>query len=130
MRATIAKPPMSERDAIEPRARLSERDRRKAANEALFRQVNERLEGLNETLGVVAGTFSVVCECDDEGCVEQIELPREVYEAARAHPDVFILRPGHATPKVEVVIEDHEGWQLVQKRPGAPADFAEKTSPR
>lgn len=122
---------MSEGEAIEPNApRFSERDRRKAANEALFRQVNERLEDLNETFGVVAGMFSVVCECDDQGCVEQIAIPREVYEGARAHPAVFILRPGHATAKVEVVIEDHEDWQLVQKRPGGPAELAAKTSPR
>ena len=115
---------------IEPAPPFTERDLRRAKNEALFRHVNEKLEDLNETFATITDAFSVVCECDDAKCVEQMSVSRDTYEQVRARGDVFILRRGHSTPRVEVVIDAGPDWELVQKRPGGPAEFAEKTSPR
>src|SRR5689334_21077982 len=52
---------------------VDERARRIGENEALFRYVNERIEGLNEAFGAITETMSVVCECGDLSCAEQIE---------------------------------------------------------
>jgi hypothetical protein len=116
---------------MEPMAQpLNEAQRRRAANEALFRQVNERLEELNEAFESMTKTFSVVCECDDQECMEQIELTRDEYERVRADSSCFVVVRGHESPDVESVVADRDGWRVVKKRPGAPAEYAEATDPR
>ena len=42
---------------------IDERERRLGLNEALFREVNERLRGLNEAFGEVTNRMELVCEC-------------------------------------------------------------------
>ncbi len=76
----------------------ADRQRRAGENEALFRQVNERVEGLAETFAVVTGDLAVVCECAKLGCLEQIRVTPTIYESVRARPDHFIVRPGHKSP--------------------------------
>ena len=49
---------------------IDERERRLGLNEALFREVNERLGGLNEAFGEVTNRMELVCECADPGCAE------------------------------------------------------------
>ena len=112
------------------REELEPRQRRKAENEALFRKVNEELETLNEAFGSITGTFAVVCECDDIECTEQVEVDRARYEEVRSDPTLFIVVRGHNDESVEDVVGDADGWQIVRKRPGAPAEFAAATDPR
>jgi hypothetical protein len=81
------------------------RAERIAANEADFRQQNERLG--------VMGVF--LCECADEGCREHIEMPRDAYRAIRAHPRRFFVRPGHEVPDLEAVVERAERWYVIEK---------------
>jgi hypothetical protein len=38
------------------------------ATEALFRVVNERLEGVNEAFALMTEDFAIVCECGDRTC--------------------------------------------------------------
>jgi hypothetical protein len=64
----------------------SDRAERAARNQALFREVNERLEELARTFADVAGTAVFTCECFDLSCVEQIDIPLAEYEAIRSHP--------------------------------------------
>jgi hypothetical protein len=109
---------------------FDEHQRRRAENEALFRQINERLESVNEAFGSVTGTFSVLCECDDAGCLEQIELEVYEYEQIRSDSSLFVVVRGHASPDVEDVVSELHGWQVVRKRPGTPANFASATDPR
>lgn len=109
---------------------LSESQRRRAANEALFRQVNEGLEALNDAFEPMTKSFSVLCECDDSACIEQIELTRDDYERTRANGAHFVLVPGHESPDVERVVAERDGWLVVEKRPGEPAAYAEATDPR
>jgi hypothetical protein len=113
-----------------PPEALNESQGRRAANEALFRQVNERLEELNDAFEPMTKTFSVLCECDDATCMEQIELSRDAYERVRAGASHFIVVRGHESQDVEVVITDRGGWLVVKKRSGAPASYAEATDPR
>jgi hypothetical protein len=59
---------------------MDERERRLGLNEALFREVNERLQGLNEAFGAVTNRIELVCECADPGCAERITLTLKEYE--------------------------------------------------
>ena len=107
-----------------------ERSRRVVRNEALYRQVNERVEELNETFGEISGDFSVVCECGDLACLQQITLSRDAYERTRAHPARFIVKPGHEAPDLEEVVERAAGFVVIEKHSGAPQLIAEETDPR
>jgi hypothetical protein len=107
-----------------------ERARRVGANEALFRQVNERIEGLNETFATVTDDFEVICECENLWCIEQIRVSRAVYEQTRARSDRFIVKPGHETEGVEFIIESCQQFVIVEKRAGERKRVAEETDPR
>jgi hypothetical protein len=106
------------------------RGARIAANEALFREVNERLQSLNEAFATLTDTFEIACECGDSNCLEQLTVPRELYERVRSEATLFFVRPGHVSPEVEDVVEQHEGFDVVQKRKGMPRAVAEATDPR
>jgi hypothetical protein len=103
---------------------VDERTRRIGENEALYRAVNERIEDLNETFGMITESMTVVCECASLECAEQIELPIPEYERVREDATQFVVRPGHEVPDVESVLEQHEEWLLIRKDPGEPARLA------
>jgi hypothetical protein len=103
---------------------MDDRARRMGENEALYRSINEKIESLNESFGVVAETMAVVCECGRLECAEQIELDLPTYEHVRADPTHFVVLPGHEEPDVETIIERHGNFNVVRKRPGGPAEIA------
>ena len=107
-----------------------ERTRRVGHNEALYRQVNDRIEDLNDAFGHVTGEFAVVCECGDLHCMEQITLPRGAYERTRANPSRFIVKPGHDAPDVETVVEREGNYVVVEKALAEARRLAEETDPR
>ena len=106
-----------------------ERTRRVVHNEALFRQVNETIEGLDEGLGQSAGGFAVVCECGELSCTEQITVERSAYERTRSNPVWFMVKQGHEIPEVEHVIETGVGYVIVEKDPPEARAFARETAP-
>jgi hypothetical protein len=109
---------------------MDERARKIGENEALYRTVNERIEGLNKAFGTVTETMTVVCECGDASCAAQIALDVSEYERVRADPTMFIIVPGHEIPDVEDAVETHETYAVVRKHPGDPAELARETDPR
>ena len=106
------------------------RDQRRALNEAAFRRINERIRSVNESFAPLTGQFSIVCECDDQGCIDQIGVDTDVYEHVREDATLFIVRPGHEAPKVETVDVIHSEYVIVRKRDGEPAAIARATDPR
>lgn len=104
--------------------------RRVGENEALFREVNERIRGLNDAFGAVTGDFTVVCECGDGTCVEQLQIEPGEYERVRGDAACFVIVPGHEIPDVEDVVERRAGYYVVRKKPGTPERVAEATDPR
>jgi len=103
---------------------------RAARHQSLFRDVNERIEELNEQFSQILPVGDWVCECADERCFESIELTMAEYEAIRTHPARFPVLPGHElTPDVEVVVETHERYLVVEKQ-GAARDVAIKNDRR
>ena len=97
---------------------LDDRFVRQARNEALFRDVNERIAHLGESAEAWSadGTIEFFCECGAEGgCGERIRMPLEVYERVRAQDDRFAVRPGHETPELEHAVDWTDSYVVVDK---------------
>jgi hypothetical protein len=107
-----------------------DRMKKVARNQAMYRQVNERIEELNEAFEEMSGEFVVVCECADPMCAEQIALSREAYERTRANSAQFILRPGHQAADVEELVATQADYVIVEKHEGEAASLALKSDPR
>jgi hypothetical protein len=101
-------------------------------NEALFREVNERIKDVSGDLVVfdVEAAVQFVCECSDEGCSEPVELTLAEYEAIRADPTHFVVAPGHVwEPQAERPVREDEDHTVVEKT-GAAGEVAEDEDPR
>jgi hypothetical protein len=109
---------------------VDDRERRIAENEALFRQVNERVDQLNRSFSVVLDRGDYLCECGNGECTERVALTPEEYERVRAEPTLFVVSPGHAAPDIEDVVHHGDGFDVVRKRDDEAADLARKTDPR
>jgi hypothetical protein len=105
---------------------MSSRDHRIAANEALFREVNERIAHLDAPHHA---ELEIICECGDRDCLERITVTVAEYEEARADPALFLARRGHLTPGSEVLVAERGDHQLVRKT-GEAAAIAEEHDPR
>lgn len=107
-----------------------ERARRLGLNEAIFREVNERLEQLATTTLNTPDRLELVCECASTECTERISVELEDYETARAHAAHFLVAAGHADPEIERVLQKRAGYDLIEKNAGGPREVAEQTNPR
>lgn len=107
-----------------------EQARRVGLNEAIFRQVNEQIETLNRDLGGDARTMTVICECANGDCTERLVISVPAYEKVRDHPRRYIIVSGHALPEFEAVVDNGDGYQVVEKVDGTAAELAEETDPR
>lgn len=108
-----------------------ENERRVGKNQALFREVNERVSDINKEHGLWVTLSDWVCECADESCIERIELTPEQYERVREHPTHFVIAPSkeHVVFNVERVVEQRERYWVVSKV-GEAGAVAEKLDPR
>jgi hypothetical protein len=98
-------------------------------NEALLREVNERIEDTSTALAPDEELMHFLCECDDTACAEKVSATRAEYEAVRAVATHFIVLPGHEDPDVERVALRNERFLVVEKK-GRAAQEAEKSDPR
>jgi len=110
---------------------MSSREERIARNEALFREVNERIKQVHAGVGELGSgeTFAVLCECGDQNCVEEVQVTAEEYERVRADPRQFVIVPGHGIPEVEEIVDAGEGFEVARKT-DEEAEIAERTDPR
>jgi hypothetical protein len=92
---------------------MSEQEKRLGLNEAMFREINERLEAQLPTDR--NNHLSILCECADPDCTTRIEISPDEYHAARAKPRQFILVPGHELVEIEEVVRRTERFELVRK---------------
>ena len=102
--------------------RREDRYVRQARNEALFREVNERIVELGESAQAwsIDGTIDVFCECGAEGgCGERLTVPARVYETVRKQDDRFLVKSGHETPELETAVEWTDHYVIVDKLPAA-----------
>jgi hypothetical protein len=104
-------------------------EERAARNEALFREVNEQMHDLAGRHGDSArDQITVVCECSDDRCVEQLELPLTAYEEIRQDGRQFVVAPGHEGD-FERVVARERGYTIVKKQ-GTAGRIAEQADPR
>ena len=107
---------------------MDDRERRIAANEAVFRQANEELEALQ---GSTPGAqLDLLCECGVQDCTDTLAMSAEEYELVRAGPLRFAVKPGHETHDVETVIERHDGYFVVRKDDPEAQELVRATDPR
>ena len=107
-----------------------EREVRIGRNEALFREINERLESLQKSFDALTEQADFVCECGEVTCGERITMSLGDYERLRSHPTWFAIKPGHELKDVEDIVENRRGYDIVSKHEGAPADIARAEDPR
>ena len=96
-------------------------------NEAVFREINERIEA-GHWPGE-RGPLAFRCECARLGCNVLVELDLGEYEQVRADPRRFVLAPGHELPEAERVVERHTDYEVVEKD-GAAGRVADESDPR
>ena len=104
-------------------------EERQARNEALYRNVNEQLASLDRRAGSWAGgetLFEFVCECGrGEGCGERVRMTISEYDRVRGQDDRFAVVPGHESDEIELVVERHDRYLVVDKRPEVEALVAD-----
>ena len=103
-------------------------DERFGHNEALFREINERIEA-GRWPSEAESPAAFLCECARLGCNVLVELTIGQYEHIRADARHFVLAAGHELPEAEFVVERHPGYVVVEKK-GTAATVAKETDPR
>ena len=89
---------------------VDERASRAARNQSFFRQINERVNELNEAFSLVLPLGEWVCECADQSCIARIELSAQDYETVRQNGARFVVAPGD-----EHVTERNQRYWVVEK---------------
>jgi hypothetical protein len=108
---------------------MDPRQERLARNEALFRDVNERVRDIAAIHGDVENIYEFYCECSNSDCTFQLWATLAEYEAVRAHGDRFLIAPDHSLPEIERVVDVNEKWWVVEKQ-GEPAELVDELDPR
>jgi hypothetical protein len=88
---------------------------RLARNQALYREVNERIL---ELLDGPTGSVDVLCECSNEECAETLAMTIREYERVRERPTTFAVVPGHEILAIERVIASNPTFLVVDKVEG------------
>ena len=102
---------------------MDARETRLARNEALFRDVNERIEkAVERSSREDAHVYEFLCECSNADCTLLLPLTIAEYEAIRSDSRQFIVAPGHELPEIETVVARSRGYQVVLKA-GEAAEF-------
>jgi hypothetical protein len=104
---------------------MDTRAARVGKNEAVFREVNERINDVTRE-----DPAEYLCECGNATCTETIQMTVADYERVRADPTHFAVLPGHEIPDVEDVVARNEGFLVVRKKAGAAAALAAELDPR
>jgi len=97
---------------------------RLARNQALFREVNERIEDIARS----GDGLEFVCECSDPECVSTVKLSLAEYERIRSESTWFFVKSGHVIPEIERVVFVEDGYAVVEKMVGR--EFAKEADPR
>jgi hypothetical protein len=94
----------------------SQRVKRIARNQAMFRVVNEHVTAWPERAAAPANEkLMFYCECADPKCFGRVLLTAAEYEAIRADSTRFVVVPGHVFPEAERIVARLEGYEVVEK---------------
>jgi hypothetical protein len=101
-------------------------------NEALFREVNERIREASADFFAAEPEQRVefVCECSDVACYRPVELTLSEYETVRSEPACFLVVPGHLwRSEAERRVAGNDRHWVVEKHSAA-GRTAEAADPR
>ena len=87
---------------------------RAAANEATFREANERLEENADERIPADEAAPYLCECEEERCTHIILLTRQQYESVRRNARRFVLAPGHQGGD-DRVVQEEAAFTIIEK---------------
>jgi hypothetical protein len=107
---------------------VTECEERFGRAEVLFREVNERVEGVRKGQGL-AGRFDFLCECGDKSCIEEVSITLIEYEGVRSDSTQFVVLPGHELLEIESIVQEGDRFSVVRKHEET-APIAEWTDPR
>jgi len=105
-----------------------ERAERIGLNEAVFREVNERISETAQRFASDEASF--VCECADPDCSARVEASLSEYEQVREDATHFLLCDGHEAPSIERVLWRRRGYAVVEKFHAAVRRVVRQTNPR
>ncbi|HEY7793277.1 MAG TPA: hypothetical protein VIA10_04635 [Gaiellaceae bacterium] len=109
---------------------MDAREERLARNEALFRDVNERVRAIAVQHGDgEPHLYQFFCECSNVDCTFQLDVTLQEYESIRADATRFVVAPDHWLPEVETVVERTDRWWAVEKH-GEAARLSADLDPR
>jgi CheY-like chemotaxis protein len=110
---------------------VDDRDARAAKNQNLFRKINERVNEVNNSLGLALASALWICECANDTCTDRVEMTPNEYEAVRRDGARFFVFPNeqHVWPDVERVTERNDRYWVVEKT-GEAGAVAEGADPR
>jgi hypothetical protein len=107
---------------------MDAREHRLAQNEALFREVNERVQAMAHQLGPDV-PYEFFCECANADCTFRITLAPSVYERVREDAQQFVVLPLHYTPEIEDLVLEEDDYWIVRKS-GEAGEYVEHLDPR
>jgi hypothetical protein len=103
---------------------------KRAANQAVFREANERIREIVDQPDVVLPVVPFVCECGDPSCRRLLNVPLAVYANVRRSPRRFLHAPDHINDGTSgSVVETLDGFAVVEKS-GVSGEVAEREVPR
>jgi hypothetical protein len=83
-------------------------------NEAVFRDVNERIEA-GQLPADADKLVAFCCECARLGCNQLVEVSIATYEVVRSNSRRFLLAVGHEVDGVEVIVGSGDDYIVVEK---------------
>jgi hypothetical protein len=111
---------------------MDPREKRLAQNEALYREINERVQAIatsHPDIGNTPHEYSYFCECSNADCNLQVVLPTAEYEWVRAKPTRFVVATGHDLPDIEHVVREGPGFLVIEKE-GEAGEYVAHLDPR
>ena len=102
---------------------MSPRESRRAKNQELFRELNERIAELAAKWS--HQDIGLYCECSTTGCLEMLFVPADEYERVRDQQGWFLIMPGHVVAESERVVSQHGGYEIVEAARTGPARIQE-----
>ena len=101
-----------------------------AANETIFREMNEWTVDANGSRASDGGVHTYLCECSDGRCSAPIGLTYNEYEAVRSLPVRFAIAVDHENPELDCVVAEHPRFAVVEKIGSRALALARATDPR
>lgn len=94
---------------------MTTRESQLERNQVAFRSANKRLgELVGDRIGSEE-TIPFLCECPNDECLDAVSITLQEYEEVHSHPQRFLVVSGHPTTAGERMIEDRDGYWIVEK---------------